>query len=169
MRGHAERVDSLAKRLRVQANDLRVDNFLSFIYTSDIVNKYLDTELRKSSLNRTQMSILHILTVRGGTMTPTELSSRILRSKHATTKAVDSLEKLGLTKSARTKRDRRLRMVIITEKGLDLVEKTMPITHRISSRAMYCLDKEEAEAFQTTLRQLRKHVLNLKEKSYKAR
>ncbi len=161
MRGHSERLDSLAKRLRVQANDLRFDNFLSFIYTFEIVNKYLDNELRKFGLNRTQMSILHILIVRGGTLTPTELSRRITRSKHATTRAVDSLESLGLTKSAGTKLDRRLRRVTITEKGLDLVERTMSLRHKIGSQAMQCLNQEEAEAFQTILRRFRKHVLEL--------
>ena len=161
MKGHSERLDSLAKRLRVQANDLRFDNFLSFIYTSEIVNKYLDTELRKFGINRTQMSILHILIVRGGTLTPTDLSRRITRSKHATTKAVDSLEELGLTKSTSTKRDRRLRKVTITEKGLDLVEQTMSLRHTIGSQAMQFLDRDNAEAFQVILRQFRQHVLHL--------
>lgn len=165
MRGHSERLDSLARRLRIQANDLRFDNFLSFIYTSEIVNQYLDTELRKFGLNRTQMSILHILIVRGGTLTPTELSRRIIRSKHATTKAVDSLEKPGLTKSAGTKRDRRLRRVTITEKGLDLVEQTMSLRHTIGSQAMQCLEQEDAEAFQAILRRFRKHVIQLMGKS----
>jgi hypothetical protein len=36
-------------------------------------------------------------------------------------------------------------------KSLNLAKKTMPIGHRISSRVMYCLDEEEAEAFQATL------------------
>jgi len=164
VRGHSERLDALAKRLRVQANDLRFDNFLSFIYTFEIVNKYLDNELRKSGLNRTQMSILHILIIRGGTLTPTELSYRITRSKHATTKAVDSLESLGLTRSSGTKQDRRLRKVSITEKGLDLVEQTMSLRHTIASQAMQCLDQEEAESFQIILRRFRKHVLHLMEK-----
>ena len=53
MKDHAERLDSLAKRLRIQANDLKFDNFLSFIYTFEIVNKYLDTELRKFGLSWT--------------------------------------------------------------------------------------------------------------------
>lgn len=161
MRGHSERLDSLAKRLRVQANDLRFDNFLSFIYTFEIVNKYLDNELRKSSLNRTQMSILHILIARGGTLTPTELSRRITRSKHATTRAVDSLETLGLTRSAGTRSDRRVRRVTITEKGLDLVEQTMSLRRKIGSQAMQCLSQEEAEAFQTILKRFRKHVTEL--------
>jgi len=137
VRSHSERLDSLAKRLRVQANDLRFDNFLSFIYTSEIVNKYLDNEL----------------------------SRRITRSKHATTKAVDSLEMLGLTKSARTKRDRRLRKVSITERGLDLVEQTMSLRHTIGSQAMQCLDQEEAESFQTILRRFRKHMIQLMEEN----
>jgi len=162
---NSQRLDSLAKRLRVQANDLRFDNFLSFIYTFEIVNKYLDNELRKSGLNRTQMSILHILIVRGGTLTPTELSRRITRSKHATTRAVDSLETLGLTRSASTRRDRRLRRVTITEKGLDLVEQTMSLRHNIGSQAMQCLNQEEAEAFQSNLRRFRKHVLQLMEEN----
>ena len=165
MRGHTERLNSLAKRLRVQANDLRFDNFLSFIYTSEIVNKYLDTELKKFGLNRTQMSILHILIVRGGTLTPTDLSHRITRSKHATTKAVDSLENLGLTKSARTKLDRRLRRVTITEKGLDQVEQTMSLRRTIGSQAMQFLDQENAEAFQAILRRFREHVIQLTRKS----
>jgi len=162
---NSQRLDSLAKRLRVQANDLRFDNFLSFIYTFEIVNKYLDNELRKFGLNRTQMNILHILIARGGTLTPTELSRRITRSKHATTRAVDSLEMLGLTRSARTRRDRRLRKVTITEKGLDLVEQTMSLRHNIGSQAMQCLNQEEAEAFQTILRRFRKHVLQLMEEN----
>jgi DNA-binding MarR family transcriptional regulator len=158
---HSERLDSLAKRLRVQANDLRFDNFLSFVYTSEIVNRYLDTELRKVGLNRTQMSILHILVARGGILTPTDLSRRITRSKHATTKAVDSLEKLGLTRSAKTKSDRRLRKVAVTEKGLDLVEKTMSVRHKIGAQAMLCLDNQEAERFQDILTRFRKHVIQL--------
>jgi MarR family 2-MHQ and catechol resistance regulon transcriptional repressor len=159
--GHSERLDLLAKRLRVQANDLKFDNFLSFIYTSEIVNRYLDNELKKFGINRTQMGILHILIARGGILTPTELSRRITRSKHATTKSIDSLEVLGLTKSARTRSDRRLRKVTITEKGLDLVEQTMSLRHKIGSQAMQFLNDKEAEKFQNILRRFRKHVIEL--------
>jgi len=165
VKANSQRLDSLARRLRVQANDLKFDNFLSFIYTFEIVNKYLDNELKKCGLNRTQMNILHILIARGGTLTPTELSRRITRSKHATTRAVDSLETLGLTRSAGTRSDRRLRRVTITEKGLDLVEQTMSLRHKIGSQAMQCLNQDEAEAFQTILKRFRKHVLQLMEEN----
>ena len=169
MSSHSERLDSLAKRLRVQANDLKFDNFLSFVYTSELVNRYLDIELRKFGINRTQMSILHIIIARGGILTPTELSRRITRSKHATTKAVDSLEELGLTRSARTKSDRRLRRVSVTEKGLDLVEKTMSLRHKIGSQAMQCLDHQEAKALQDILTRFRQHVVQLMGDGVKSR
>ena len=93
------RVDSLNKRLRIQAKNIRMDNFFSFLYTADMVFTYIDNELREAGLNRTQMAILNMLVLHGGTMTPTELSKRVLRSKHSTTKAIDGLEKLELTRS----------------------------------------------------------------------
>ena len=161
------RMDSLNKRLRVQAKNIRIDNFFSFLYTADMVFNYIDNELRQTGLNRTQMAILSMLVLNGGTMTPTELSSKILRSKHATTKAVDSLEKLGLTKSEKTnlnskvRGDRRLRKVSITEKGLELLETSMPARHRFGSSLMCCLDRQEANTFKTTLSRLRKHIADL--------
>jgi len=110
-------MESLANDIRVQANDLRVDNFLSFVYAADIVNRYLDTELRRVHLNRTQMNILHTLVTHEGMLTPTELGRRVFRSDHAITRAVDGLEKEGLARREGTANDRRLRKVVITRKG----------------------------------------------------
>lgn len=161
------KVSSLGKRLRVQAKNIRIDNFFSFLYTADMVFNYIDNELRQAGLNRTQMAILNMLVLNGGTMIPTELSSRILRSKHATTKAIDSLEKLGLTKSvkanlnSKAKGDRRLRRVSITEKGIELLETSMPARHRFGTSLMCCLDKKEANTFKTILSRLRTHILEL--------
>ena len=161
------RVNSLGKRLRVQAKNITIDNFFSFLYTADMVFNYIDNELRQAGLNRTQMAILNMLVLHGGTMIPTELSSRILRSKHATTKAIDSLEKLGLTKSekanlnSKVKGDRRLRRVSITEKGIELLETSMPARHRFGSSLMCCLDNSEANTFKAILSRMRKHVVEL--------
>lgn len=154
-------MESLANDIRVQANDLRVDNFLSFVYAADIVNRYLDTELRRVHLNRTQMNILHTLVTHEGMLTPTELGRRVFRSDHAITRAVDGLEKEGLARGEGTANDRRLRKVVITRKGLDLIKNTMTLRWEISYRAMSCLDVEEAQTFSATLRRIRKHILNL--------
>lgn len=164
-RSFEDRVEYLANDIRAQANDLRVDNFLSFIYTAEIVDKYVDSVLRKYGANRTWMNILHILITHGGTMTPTELSRRVFRSKHAITRAVDSLEQEGLVRREGIGEDRRVRKVSITAKGLDVVKKTMPNRRDLGLRSMSCFGEEEAQTFGAALRRLRKHILSLMENS----
>ena len=56
-----ERIEDLANDVRELASDLRDSNFFWFIYTSEVVNKYLDRELRKFGFNRTLMNILNNL------------------------------------------------------------------------------------------------------------
>jgi len=162
MKKDKERLISLAENLKSQHQDLNVHNFLSFIYTSDVVDKYMEIiELRTTGLDRTKLAILHFLLANGGTMTPTELSNCVLRSKDTITKAIDNLDKLGLTKSTKSRSDRRLRKVSITAKGLDLMEKFLPIRQQIFSRAMACLDPADAGALRAILKQFREHVLGL--------
>ena len=99
---YSPRVDLLKKHLVEQAKEINMDCFISFNKTSEMLNNYVDNELRKHGINLTQVGILYNLILGDGTTTPTEVSSSILRSKHATTKAIDSLEKLGFTKSEKT-------------------------------------------------------------------
>ena len=161
MKKDRERLTSLAESLKSQHRDSNVYNFLSFIYTADIVNKYMETEFRTTGLDRTKLGVLHFLLANGGTMTPTELSNSTLRSKDTITKAIDNLDKLGLTKSTKSRSDRRLRKVSITAKGLDLMEKFLPLRQQIFSRAMACLDPGDAGALRAMLKQFREHVLGL--------
>jgi DNA-binding MarR family transcriptional regulator len=103
----------------------------------------------------------------GGTATPSELSNRVMRSKHATTKAVDTLDKLGLARSNKTdldskeKGDRRLRKISITEKGLEILERTIPQRNENASLIMQCFDAREAKAFSTSLQTLVQHLEQL--------
>jgi DNA-binding MarR family transcriptional regulator len=158
-------IEDLANDLREQGADLRVDNFVSFIYTSDVMNRYLDRELRKHGYNRTLMNILHNLVTHDGTMTPTELGKRVYRSDHAMTRAIDILHKEGLVEREGVAEDRRLRKVTITRKGLNLVKKGMTDRKALTFRVMSCLDKGEAETFSAILKRLRKHLFSLLENS----
>jgi DNA-binding MarR family transcriptional regulator len=160
------RLDVVSARLKAQEKDIIMDNFLSFVHTSDMVLNYLDGEIRKTGLNRTQLSILTSLVINGGTMMPTQLSRIVLRSKYATIKAIDGLEKLKITKSeraklsSREKSDRRLRKVTITEKGLELLENTMSSRHQLGSNIMGNLSKKESAELKSILFHMRKHLLD---------
>lgn len=153
-------IESMAADIRAQARQLRVDTFLSFIYTADIVNRYLDIQITKLPVSRTGFSVLHNLILRGGSMTPTEISKRVFRSKHAVTRIVDTLEKQDLVKREPIGEDRRIRRVSITRKGLELVKRSSAEgRQQISHEVFVPLDQKQVEELNSTLRQIRKHVL----------
>jgi DNA-binding MarR family transcriptional regulator len=101
--------------------------------------------------------------VLGGRATPTELSKRVFRSKHAITRAVDTLEKEGLVKREGIGEDRRNRKVVVTAKGLNLVRKMVPFREQIGSTITEPLTEEEARRFSSILKRLRRHLVGLME------
>ena len=154
-----EGVEPLA--IKAQANDLRFDSLVSFAYTADIINRFLDIELFKYGGKRTYFNILHSLVINDGIMTPTELSRKVFRSKHAITRAIDSLERRGLVIREGIGSDRRTRRVTITKKGLDAVNQAMPYRQDASKRCMSCLEEQQVEGALQPPRRLRNHVLGL--------
>ena len=76
-------------------------------------------------------------------------------------RSLDSLDKLGLTVSSRTKKDRRLRKVSLTDKGLDLLEKSLPMRREIFTQATSCLDDDEGQELREMLGRMYIHMLEL--------
>jgi len=154
-------IDSMAADIRAQARQLRVDTFLSFIYTADVVNRYLDIQLTQLPTGRTGFNVLHNLILHGGSMTPTDISKRIFRSKHAVTRIIDTLEKQGLVQREPIGDDRRMRRVSISRKGLELVQKASTEgRQRISHEVLKPLEQQKVEELKTMLREIRTHLLD---------
>ena len=153
----------MADEIREQATYQKVSTFLSFIYTADVVNRYVDIELAKQgTTSRTGISVLHNLILHGGSMTPTRISERIFRSKHTVTKIIDTLEKQGLVRREPIGEDRRTRMVSITRKGLDLIKRSSAEgRERVSREVFQPLNDNQIEELGTVLKQIRKYLLNV--------
>jgi DNA-binding MarR family transcriptional regulator len=94
-------------------------------------------------------------------MTPTNISRRVYRSKHAITRALDVLEKDTLVERERESADRRLVNVRITRKGVQLVQKSLADLQQASAAAMAVLADNKVEDLKNMSRELRKHLLNL--------
>jgi DNA-binding MarR family transcriptional regulator len=155
-------LQSMAGEIREQAAQLRVLTFLSFIYTADVVNRYLDIELARYPVGRTGFSVLHNLVLHGGTMVPTKLSERIFRSKHAVTRVVDKLEELGFVKRGNIGADRRFRKVSITKEGLEFVKESQAAgQQRMGHLLMDPLDQEHIELLRTIMKEIREQALRL--------
>jgi len=161
VRKRLKKLESLIEIIRNQHNDLSVDNSYNFLRAAEIFNNYLNVGFRKTGLKRTQIIILSFLLANGGTMTPTELKSKIFRSINATSKSLDSLDKLGLTKSSKSKRDRRQRRVTLTEKGVELLEGILIVRRELFAQATSCLNQDDSEALRSILSQLENHLLGI--------
>lgn len=155
-------LQSMAEEIREQAAQLRVLTFLSFIYTSDVVNRYLEIEVARYPVSRTGFSVLHNLVLHGGTMTPTDLSKRVFRSKHAVTRVVDKLESLGFVKRDAIGTDRRMRKVSITKEGLVFVKKAQSEgQQRLGHVLLSPLDRKQIESLRKMMKKIREHALTL--------
>ena len=155
-------VKYIARALRAQACDPKVKVFLSYLYTSDIVNKYLDNALAHENVTRAGFNVLHFLVLNGGSMIPTTISKKTSRSKYSVTRVVDTLEKLGLVERLSTGSDRRTRRIGITRRGLDMVKNgTLVSRQPMCNEIFQTLSEERIAELANLLREVRKNIMAL--------
>jgi DNA-binding MarR family transcriptional regulator len=155
-------IKAMARELRTQTRDSRVKVFLSYLYTSDIINKYLDNELAHDKVTRAGFGVLHFLILNGGSMIPTTISKKTARSKYSVTRVVDTLEKMGLVERLSSGGDRRTRHIGITPKGLETVKNTTLASREALCQSIFAnLDEERITALDDILRDVRNNVFSL--------
>lgn len=152
-------IQSLASEMATTAAELRVNAVLTILRSADILTRYMDINSKEYGPSRAGWGVLFVLVVRGGRLTPTEISKRILRSKHTVTQIVDTLETDGLVVRTSDADDRRKRYIEITKKGLELVRLGYPKRNESSQRALATLKKAEVEQLVKTLKQVNKYLV----------
>ncbi len=167
MTKNSKELKSMADDLRNQHKDLRVDNSYDLLRTAAMLNNFLNKGYRKLGMKQNQAILLSFMLANGGVMTPTELQNKVFRTNNAIGSSLDSLDKLGLTKSSTSKTDRRLRRVTLTEKGLEVIKRMLPIRRNLFIKPTSCLNKEELETLQRLLEKLENHLLDLTRKKPK--
>jgi DNA-binding MarR family transcriptional regulator len=73
-----------------------------------------------------------------------------------------------LTKSKRSKKDRRERQVSLTFEGLKMLEEILPLRKELFSKATNCLKKGDPETFNSLLNKIENHLLNMTRKPSKS-
>lgn len=157
---HDDQLEALANDIVAMLADLKYNAGLQLLVTGMVLDKYIALSIRKYRLNRSRLDVLHVLTLHGGVLKPTDLSKFLFRSKQTITSTVDSLERSGLVKRELDPKDRRTRKVIITRAGTQSIKKTLPILREISNSSMPILSEEEMKTLTATLKRIRKHLLS---------
>ncbi len=158
---HEEAIESLSKEINEVSEVVKLNGLILLMYAANVVSKYLETKLRKYGQDLTRLNILYLLVGSNGNMTPTNISKRVFRSKHAISRALDVLENDGLVERERTSTDRRSVNIRITRKGVQLVRKSLTDLQQASAAATSVLGDNQVEDLKTVSRDLRKHLLNL--------
>lgn len=155
-------LDSLAKEIKLLSSEMRQDAWLSIITTADAVNRYLTLRLRRARFHSTRYGILNALVTRGdGDMTLTTLSKVVFRSKYNVSRVLDKLERDGLVERHASSSDRRIRKIVITPRGIDIMRESMPERREIANEVTSILSKDEMDILRNVLKRLRKHLNNL--------
>jgi DNA-binding MarR family transcriptional regulator len=125
-----KKIAGLAQKSRETSLTPVVRAYKAIFTTFDIIDNYVRLSLQDEEVSRAGKSILHILIGNGGSMTATEISRHAWRSKYATVRVIDTLERDGyVTRTQPGKSgDRRKKKITITEKGVELFEKTFQVT-----------------------------------------
>ncbi len=118
-----------------------------YMRLSHMLGKYLEASLRGYGINRTQMRLLLHILANKAPLTPTELSKLSLLTIDAVNKSVDRLDKAGITRSYRSRTDRRVRKVTLTDKGLEILENAQAVRQQQFADIVGCLDAEELDQF----------------------
>lgn len=152
-------LDSIRNEIDNIAASFEPHALYSLVATADVVNMYVDRALRKYDYDRTKFTVMYTLIAHGGGMTRTEISKRVYRSKQQITAVIDSLERDGLVRNQPIVGDRRIKMVTITRKALDVCRGSLSHRGQISDEAMSCLKAEEVTRLTVILRKIRKHLI----------
>jgi DNA-binding MarR family transcriptional regulator len=156
-----DKIGSLSKEIVSLSADLKASTLVSIISTAEVVLEFTRIELKRSDSSRTRFGILNALITHKGSLTLTDISKRVFRSKYSTTRVIDKLVKEGLVTREAIHGDRRAKNIVITRKGIELIEKTMPRRQKITNEVTSCLTRNQMVTLMGLLKKIKKHLLGV--------
>jgi DNA-binding MarR family transcriptional regulator len=155
------KIDFLSHEIASLSNDVKANTLFSIISTADVVHEFERVELKHSESSRTRFRILNVLITHGGSLTLTEISKRVFRSKYSTTRVIDKLVKESLVRKGAVGGDRRTKDIVITKKGVEFIERTFPRRQEMSDKVASCLTKRQMVTLMGLQKKIKKHLFGL--------
>jgi DNA-binding MarR family transcriptional regulator len=156
-----DKIGFLSKEIVSLSDDLRASALVSIISAAEVVLEFERIELKQSESSRTRFRILNALITHKGSLTLTDISKRVFRSKYSTTRVIDKLVREGLVTRETIDGDRRAKNIIITKRGIEFIEETMPNRQDMTDKVMSCLTRSQMISLMGLLKKLKKHLLGI--------
>lgn len=150
---------TVSNRENKRTDKTPLGTLLSLLMSFEVLERYLEVELRHHKASLIRFNIMSALFKNGGEMTPSEISETVFREKNTITAVINTLEKEGVVRREPSASDRRSVKVVITDKGWKEANRLSPIAQELSREALVCLGKEKVEELVETMRSFREKLL----------
>ena len=149
-------------------NDIQQTNFrnefqkmsINIIYTANWLNEKMSQILSKEDITQQQYNILRILRGSECPLSTLKIRERMLDKMSDTSRIVDRLIVKGLVEKTACVKDKRLVDIIVTKKGLQLLEKLDALNEQIDS-ILKGVSEKEAITMNQILDKLREDTQHL--------
>jgi DNA-binding MarR family transcriptional regulator len=142
-----------------RADKTPLGTLFSLLMSFEVLQRYLEVELRHSDVSLIRFNIMSTLYKNGGEMTPSEISESVFREKNSITAVLNTLEREGVVRREPSASDRRSVKVVITDKGWQEANRLSPIAQTLSREALGCVDKDKVEDLVEIMRAMREKLL----------
>jgi DNA-binding MarR family transcriptional regulator len=134
-----------------------------FSQATNVHNKAFAAAIAESGTGITvmQWTTLSLLLSSPGSMSLTEIAKFLPIEIHSVSALVEKLEIRGLIKRIRSKNDRRVVNIYLTEAGFEVLKKIIPFTYTFTMNATGSLSKSQLIALSKILRIIRDNDLNM--------
>jgi DNA-binding MarR family transcriptional regulator len=156
-----DKIGLLSREIVSLSDDLRANTLVSIISTAEVVLEYSRLQAKRYDSGRTRFGILNALMTHKGSLTLTEISKRVFRSKYSTTRVIDKLVIEGLVIREAIDGDRRAKNITITRNGIGFIEETMPNRQKMTDEVMSCLTRNQMVSLMGLLKKLKRHLLGI--------
>ena len=137
------------------------ESFDLFMQAATLVQKYADKAFyKKAGISIIKNTILQILATAESPVTPSEISRRTLKVRHDITTLVKRMKRDGLIDIVPNPNDRRLVIIILTEKGREKFIQATPIAEEIANQVMSNISKTNLVSMAKTFSVLSKNSLD---------
>jgi DNA-binding MarR family transcriptional regulator len=133
---------------------------LSIVMTAGVLVKEGDALLRPFGLTETQFNVLMVLRYQADPdgIAQTELSERLLVNRSNVTGLVDRMEEAGWVERTDHGTDRRRKLVVLTRRGVDLLERVSRVYLRRVEATMAGLSRKDQATLCRMLEAVRDNV-----------
>jgi MarR family transcriptional regulator, 2-MHQ and catechol-resistance regulon repressor len=131
--------------------------YLLLMQTSKAIQERIRIEMINHNINITKFAVLEVLYLKGK-QTIQQIAKSILITSGSMTYVIDKLEQKGLLKRTACPDDRRAIHVILTDAGIDLMNKIMPKHQELIDDMFGSLNHDEAETMVKLLKKVSKRV-----------